>query len=142
MKNIFLNTHKKLTDSKLVEFVDRDRGQIDRYENRPSVKFPCALIKVNIPKSENLNPAIQRRNVTVQIRVAFERTKEQHNLQSQEILNDALRYYDSIEDIEKMFQGLKLGNTDRWVCTGIIDEDRTDFDVVRITFATTFMKEF
>ncbi|HCU46670.1 MAG TPA: hypothetical protein DF610_19305 [Sphingobacterium sp.] len=140
MKNTFLETHKKISSSNLVAFIDRDRGQIDVYKDRPAVKFPCALIKVNQPRRENLNPAIQRINYTIQIRVAFEKLIEQNNLNGTQRLEQALEYYDSIEQIESLFQGLKLGKTDRWNCVSIIDEDRSDFDVVKMTFTTSGIK--
>lgn len=141
MKTTFLKTHQTLQDSQLFNFIDRDRGQIDRYEQRPAVKFPCALIKVNQPKRENLNSIMQRVTETVQIRIAFERNIDQHNLQSAERLELALQYYDTIEDVKTLFQGLKLGNTDRWICTSIVDDNRPDFDVVQITFATSKIEE-
>ncbi|MGJ1287603.1 hypothetical protein [Sphingobacterium sp. UBA6308] len=141
MKTTFLKTHQTLQDSQLFNFIDRDRGQIDRYEQRPAVKFPCALIKVNQPKRENLNSVMQRITETVQIRIAFEKNIDQHNLQTAERLEQALQYYDTIETIRTLFQGLKLGNTDRWICTSIIDENRPDFDIVQITFTTSKIEE-
>lgn len=142
MKTIFKNTHQRLSDSGLFGFVDRDRGQVDRYDSRPAVKFPCALVKVNFPKRENLHPTTQKIIAQIQIRVAFERTVEQHNLQPAQRLDQALEYYDAIEEIETLFQGLKLGGTDRWTCTSTVDEDRADFDIVRITFSTRMIKEY
>jgi len=142
MKQTFKNTLLKLQESNLVEFIDRDSGQIDRYEQRPEVKFPCALIKVNQPSRENLNPMIQRITETIQIRIASEKIAEQNNLNDAQRLEKALEYYDTIEEITGLFQGLKLGNTDKWKCNSIIDEDRADFNVVRITFSTGFIKEY
>ncbi|WP_336834064.1 hypothetical protein [Sphingobacterium siyangense] len=142
MKNTFLNTHKKLSASSLFSFVDRDTGQIDLYKERPAVKFPCVLIKVNQVKRDNLNPMMQRVHETIQIRGAFERTIGQSNLQDAQRLEKALEYYDAIEAVMSLFQGLKLGDTDKWICTSAIDEDRPDFDVVKITFTTTRIEEF
>lgn len=141
MKTTFLKTHQTLQASQLFSFIDRDRGQIDRYDQRPAVRFPCALIKVNQPKRENLSSFIQRITETVQIRIAFEKTIDQHNLQDSERLTKALDYYDTIEEVKTLFQGLKLVNTDRWICTSIIDENRPDFDVVQITFTTSRIEE-
>lgn len=142
MKEIFKNTLLKLDTLDSVAFIDRDRGQLEGYNQRPEVKFPCALIKVNIPRRENLNAMIQRATCQIQIRVAFEKLIDQNNLNASQRLEKALEYYDTIEEIESLFQGLKLGKTEKWECTSIIDEDRADFDVVRITFATGFVKEY
>ena len=137
MKNTFLETHKKINASGLVQYIDRDRGQIDIYQERPAVKFPCALIKVNQPRRNNLSSSTQQITETIQIRIAFEQIIDQHNLQSAQRLDKALDYYDAIQEVIKLFQGLKLGDTDRLICTSVVDEDRADFDVVRLTFTAT-----
>lgn len=142
MKDTFFNTHQKLANSHLFSYINRDLAQIDVYKDRPAVKFPCALLKVNQTKRENLNPMVQRVHYSVQIRAAFDRNIEQHNLQPVQRLEKALQYYDAIERITELFQGLKLGKTDKWTCTSIIDEDRPDFDVVKITFETSETVEF
>lgn len=142
MKNTFLETHKKISSSNLVAFIDRDRGQIDVYKDRPAIKFPCALIKVNQPRRKNLSGCTQQVTESIQIRIAFEQVIDQHNLQNEQRLNKALEYYDTIEALASLFQGLKLGYTDKWECTSIIDEDRADFNVVRITFSTTRNEDF
>lgn len=142
MKEIFKNTLEKLDTLDTIEFIDRDRGQLEGYSQRPEVKFPCALIKVNIPRRENLNAVIQRAICQIQIRVAFEKLIDQSNLNGLQRLENALEYYDTVESIQSLFQGLKLGKTEKWECISIIDEDRADFDVVRITFSTGFIKEY
>lgn len=142
MKEIFKNTLEKLVQSNLVAFVDRDRGQIDRYDQRPAIKFPTALLKVNCPQRENLNPMIQRVRCQIQIRLVFEKTVDQHSLNDAGRLDQALSYYSYIDAIESLFQGLKLGKTDKWECTSTVDEDRADFDVVKLTFSTAYLKEF
>jgi hypothetical protein len=142
MKTTFLDTHKKLTGSKQFAFVDRDYGQLDVYDKRPAVKFPCALIKVNQPNRENLHPFMQRVSETIQIRLGFEKNIAHHNLQSAVRLEKALEYYDWSEAIKEMFQGLKLGDTDKWICTSVIDEERADFDILKLTFTTRRTETF
>ncbi|WP_149913507.1 hypothetical protein [Sphingobacterium cavernae] len=142
MKQTFINTLNKLEESNLIEFIDRDRGQLENYETRPEVKFPCALIKVNQPRRENLNPLMQRVTQTIQIRIAFERYIEHNNLNSAQRLEKSLAYYDTIESVLGLFQGLKLGNTYKWECISIIDEDNRNFDIVRLTFTTGKVEEF
>lgn len=75
MKEIFQGTLERLRQSNLVEFIDRDRGQVDQYETRPAVKFPCALIKVNLIKRANLSTMMQRIECSITIRLASEIVK-------------------------------------------------------------------
>lgn len=142
MKEIFKNTLNKLNESKLVAFIDRDRGQIDQYNERPAVKFPCALIKVNLPNRKDYSAMMQRIECRVTIRVAFEKLIEHSNLTTPQRLQKALEYYDTVEAIDRLFQGLSLGNTDAWECISTIDEERADMDVVRLEFRTGYVKMF
>jgi len=142
MKEIFKGTLERLDQSKLISFIDRDRGQIDKYDVKPPVKFPCALIKVNLIKRTTLNEMMQRIECSVIIRVAYGILIEQSNLTTSQRLEKALGYYDTTEEIERLFQGLNLGKTDPWECVSTIDEDRNDLNVVRFEFRTGYVKMF
>lgn len=142
MKEIFKITLNKLDESKLVAFIDRDRGQIDQYNERPAVKFPCALIKVNLPNRKDYSAMMQRIECRITIRIAFEKLIEHSNLTTPQRLQKALEYYDTTEAVERLFQGLNLGNTDPWECISTIDEERADMDVVRLDFRTGYVKLF
>lgn len=140
MKEIFKNTLNKLDESKLVAFIDRDRGQIDQYNDRPAVKFPCALIKVNEPNRRDYSSVMQRIECRITIRIAFEKLIEHSNLTTPQRLQKALEYYDIAEAVERLFQGLNAGDTDPWECISKIDEERSDMDVVRLEFRTGYVK--
>lgn len=142
MKNIFLKTKSLIEETNLVTFIDRDKNQIDNYDVRPAVKFPCALINIAITKRKNLDSKKQLCNCTITVRVAFERKGESSNISSQSRIDMALSYYDTVDGLEAKLQGYEDSEVNPFECLSTIDEQRPDFDVVRLTFATSFIKQF
>lgn len=141
MKTIYLNTLEKYKELPAIKLVDRDRGQIDRYEGRPSVKFPCALLKISLPKRKNLDSTTQMCTANITMRIAFERLNEANSITSATRLAQALEYYGIANDIESLFQGFAPGNMTPWECISTIDEERPDLDIVRFVFTSNFVKE-
>jgi len=142
MKNIYLKTLAKFGEVPGIKFVDKDRGQLDHYEQRPSVKFPCALVTVSAPKRKNLASDIQMCNAQISIRLAFERVGDTSSISGAGRLSLALNFYDTVELIEALFQGFTDAEMNPWECTSVVEEMRSDFEVVRLTFTTSYTKEF
>lgn len=142
MKQTFLITTSKLKELTWLKMSDRDRGQLDHYEGKPSVIFPCALIKINMPKRKNWSQQTQLRNLSIQIRVAFERLYDASTLNSSETNRlKALDYYDKIEEVDELFQGFRDSYFNgAWECTATFDEERPDYDIIRFTFSTSVVK--
>ncbi|TZF81807.1 hypothetical protein FW774_17270 [Pedobacter sp. BS3] len=142
MKTIYLNTLDKLGELPTIQYADRDRGQIDKYEGKPAVKFPCCLISVSLPKRKNLDTHTQLCNVTVTLRFAFERLNDASNIASETRRAQAVKYYDTVEAAETLFQGWNCGGkTSPLECTATVDEQRPDMDIVRFTFTGTYVKD-
>ncbi len=141
MKAIYLTVLELLATIPAINFSDRDRGQIDRYTDRPAVQFPCALIKVNFPKRKNLDSRTQMITASIVVRVAFERLSDASSISTEQRRNSALAYYDAVESIENVFQGFADSRLSPLECTSTIDEERPDLDVVRFTFSTNLVKE-
>lgn len=140
MKTIYLKTLNRLKECPTLKHIDKDRGQIDAYEQRPAVQFPCALISISLPKRKNITKTIQVCQCSVTVRLAFERFAEASNITSQNRLNIALQYYDAIDEVESLLQGYSDSEMNAWECTSAIEEQRPDFDVIRLTFSTAFKK--
>lgn len=144
MKTIYLNTLEKLGQSP-AKYIDRDRGQIDKYDGRPAVKFPCALISISLPKSKNFDTdgELQHKSVNVTVRLAFERLNDASNISSETRRAQAVEYYDTVEMVENLLQGWDCkGKTSEWECISTIDEQRPDMDIVRFVFNSSFVKEY
>nr|WP_067054090.1 hypothetical protein [Mucilaginibacter sp. L294] len=139
MKQIYLITEAKLLTLGWLKMIDRDRKQIDQYDNRPELAFPCALVTINMPRRKNLSKITQMRDVKISIRFAFERLADGSSINPNRAA--ALAYYDKVEQVDELLQGF-LDNhfTSAWECTGTIDEHRGDFDIVRFDYSTTTVK--
>lgn len=51
MKQIYLTLLELLNLVPALKFTDLDKGQLEFYQTRPAVAFPCALIKIEITKT-------------------------------------------------------------------------------------------
>lgn len=146
MKQSFLITSEKLkTGLTWLKLIDRDRGQLDHYgEGGPGVPFPCALLKISMPKRKNLTVGgtKQMRGVTITVRVAFERLYDSSSINTNAASRlKAMEYYDRCEEVDELLQGFKDAYFNSpFECTATIDEERQDMDVVRFTFSTMVVK--
>jgi hypothetical protein len=141
MKATYIKTLNRLSQSGLLKYIDRDRGQIDRYENRPAIALPCALISISQPRRKNLDSTTQQIQTTIVIRLAFERLQDGSNISSESRRQKALEYYDAVEAIETLLQGYKDAEMSAWECTSLVDEQRPDLDIVRFTFTSNSVKD-
>lgn len=141
MKATYIKTLNRLSQSGLIKYIDRDRGQIDRYETRPAISFPCALISISQPRRKNLDSTTQQIQTSITIRLGFERLQDGSNISSESRRQKALEYYDAVEAIESLLQGYKDTEMSAWECTSVVDEQRSDLDIVRFVFITNFVKD-
>ena len=141
MKQTFLIAQEQLATLAMFPYIARDRGQIDKYEGRPAVKFPCALISISQPKRKNLSPITQDRQLTVTIRAAFLRLHDDSSISTANERNRALEYYEAVESIDDLLQGFRNDYfAAPWECTACIDEQRPDMDIVKFVFTTKLIK--
>lgn len=141
MKTTFEKTLAKLSELSWLKMADRDFGQLDHYEGAPPVIFPCALISISMPKRKNLTTIVQQRGMSVKVRYAFERLRDSSSLTTDAIRQAALNYYELVEQADELFQGFSDDYfTGAWECTGTIEEQRPDFDIVSFTYTTSIVK--
>jgi len=140
MKKIYLKTLERFKEMPSIKFVDKDRAQIDTGES-PAVQFPCALISISLPKRKNLTETLQLCECNITIRIAQERFADSSSLSDTQHLNLALQYYDTIEEVETLFQGFGDSEMNRWECISSIEEQRADLDVMVFVFKTGFTKQ-
>jgi hypothetical protein len=89
---------KKLIDylrDEVVElkYINIDLGQLDFFEVRPAVAFPCCMIDiVNIQYDQRQDG--QHGNLQIRLRMAFEVMKDTSSLAPDEVLEAGLNYFD------------------------------------------------
>jgi hypothetical protein len=147
MKNIYTEIIARLTtEVPELKYIDLDKGQLSDFEMRPAVKFPCALIGIQLPLTKDLDQNRTRQSCTalVSIRLAWEfvgktaaHTKEQQREQS-------LEYFDLIDKVYEALQGwqddaLTFNKLSR---QNLREESSAPYKIIVMPFATAFDTSF
>ena len=105
--NIYLKVQQRITAEVPELYVDQDLGQLDHYDIRPAVSFPCALLDVDdFTFTDNGNNTQQGIGM-LKIRLAVAAYSPSNNLAPNEVKLKALGYYDIEQKIQKALQGWK-----------------------------------
>lgn len=87
-----------------IRWIDQDFGQLERFEYKPEVAFPCALIDFIQANYSNLSQLAQVGEINVNIRLGFSPFSQSYHSAPTNVKEKALEYYD-IE--QKVFQALQ-----------------------------------
>lgn len=133
--------------AEIIREVNEDKGQLDSYNDRPAVSFPCALCYLDL-KYDDLNNLTQEGNGELVIRLGFPTFSSASSLLPEAVRKKGLAYADVEHDLVKALHGwtpggLLIPNTQEFYFhfgtltrTSAITERRDDGLVVReIRFA-------
>lgn len=124
---------------KKIKWVDMDKGQLEFYSTRPAVAFPCALIKVEIAKTENLGNNIQRCYGNGTIRLAFDYVGETSAKTPEGLRQQSLEYFQLLKAVYMAVQG-KTGGVGKFDRQSAIEENRPDgLKVLNMPFTTVWI---
>lgn len=104
MKQIFIILRNLLKEVQELQFIDLDKGQLDYYENRPRVAYPCALFDFDTA-SETITENIQRVTGLLTVRLAFDYSGETAGNTSDAILKESLNYFDVVDAVRSKLHG-------------------------------------
>ena len=117
MKDLFTQIQDKLqeltigsataTAEAFLRHTDEDTGQLDSYERRPPVAFPCALITVQDLSANDIDTfgKTQQRVAQITIRLAWDFTGLTTDKTSAAHRAASLAYYDQLEKVYDLLQG-------------------------------------
>ncbi|SUJ26433.1 Uncharacterised protein [Sphingobacterium spiritivorum] len=124
---------------KKIRWIDMDKGQLEFYETRPAVAFPCALIKIEIAKTENLGSNVQRCFGRGTIRLAFDYVGETAAKTPTALRQQSLEYFDILQAVYLAVQG-KTGGAGKFDRQSAVEENRPDgLKVLNMPFATNWI---
>ena len=125
---------------KELKWIDLDEGQLEYYQERPSLAFPCALIDIAITQAEDLYERAQLCRATIGIRIAQNiPTNRTNSVAKDEIRASSLERYRLTEKVYEVLQSWNSGLFNPLSRTGQKKESRKDgLFVVRIDFQTQF----
>jgi len=141
MKALFKTVQDRLTAQvSALQFIDFDMGQIDLPEDeRPAINFPCALIDINFPTTEDIADDTQLVNAVVSIRIADQVQGTTDSITAALQRDAALGYLDLVDSVYKALQAYEtseFSNFSRVSQQGAIRAD--GIREVTINLNTTF----
>ena len=138
MKTIFKDITARLDTVKSLKWVDEDKGQLN-FE-RPPVLFPCALVDIQLPRPENLNSKIQKSDLLITVRLAFDFGGNTSSITPVSARNKSLEYYDIVQEVYKALQGWATTEINPLERKGFHQEKRPDgYKVIAMPFASDFI---
>ena len=116
-----------------IAWVDQDLSQLEGYNARPAVSFPCALIDFDGWQYDELGELSQHGFGTVVIRLGFPPYSSTANITPEAYRKKALHYYNIEQALYQALQGWSPG--DAWghlIRTAVDTEKREDALRVRV----------
>ena len=139
--NLFqLLIEKLIAEVPELRYIDQDLGQLENYEIRPSVSWPCGLLDIEEFKySDQQSHAIQLAEGIVSLRLGMVKYTDSNNLVSAHIRENALQYYELEHKVYKALHGWNPPGFGKLLRRASGTERREDDIRVRIMkFATSF----
>jgi hypothetical protein len=140
---VFLALQDKIkNDVPEIRWIDQDFGQLEDYDIRPPVSFPCVLIDFNSTSYEEMNQRRQQANITFTLRLGFPAFSYAASTAPQSVRELALQYYELEQRLFEAVQGFDGGGVMQG-CTrqSTVTEGRKD-DNLRVRVMTfTAMSE-
>jgi len=124
-----------------IRFIDQDLGQLENYDLKPPVSFPCVLMDVGdeFAYSDIGGQQHQLAEGTIMLRLALVQYTQSNNLVPANIRENALQYYELENDLVKALHGWAPTGFSRMLRRKAITEKREDDIRVRaIPFAISF----
>lgn len=142
MKEVFKIIMALLKDINGVKFTDKDKRQIDDYDTKPNVPFPCNLIKFSIQSAETIAKGQQLCTASLIVRTASDLSvSETSDKAPQEAVDRSLAHYDIVDTVYDILQSYTDDQIESIDMTSCFDEERKDnLTVVKTTFSIVFMK--
>jgi hypothetical protein len=144
MKDIYLKTVARLKTVPALRWIDMEDGQLEFFELKPAVAFPCALIDVEYPKCEDIDEdgTLQMVNARITIRLAFEPIGQTNSAAPTAIQTKALSRYDTVNACFTALQGWSDDEVSGFSRKSQTTEKRDDnLKVIRQVWETAFEEE-
>jgi hypothetical protein len=141
MKTIYLQTTEQLKTIASLRWIDADMGQLEFYGDKPPVAFPCALIDIDMPGTEDLHETEQLCTVRITIRLAELPKGPTHTSSPQQYQAQALAFWDLADEAFSALQGFETAELTAFTRISQTTERRDDnLKVIAQVWETTFVQ--
>lgn len=138
MKETYLKLLELLQPISSIRWIDADKGQLSS-EKRPPLAFPACLIRIEIINAESQGNKIQLVNLRITLRLAFTFVGATASQTPEEVRNESLTYFDTIQAVYLALQGTVNQNGGRFNRKSQSEQDGEGIKVVNLTFDTTIL---
>lgn len=107
MKQIFKDISARLALLPELEWVDKDKGQMN-YE-RPPILFPAALLTLSVNRAENISKTLQGGQLQLRVKLCFGFAGNTNAKTPAQDLDRSLEYYDIVDKVFAQLQGWGTG---------------------------------
>ena len=123
-----------------LKWIDIDEGQLEYYQDRPSVAFPCAIIDIALNDCRDLYNGVQLCSATIGVRIVQNcLTRRTTSAATEMVRNTALERYQLVEKVYEALQSWDSRQFNPLSRVSQKKEKRQDgLFVVRIDFTTQF----
>ena len=142
MKTIYLPVANQLkTEVTTLRWIDADMGQLDFYDTKPPVAFPCALIDVDMPACEDMAAKEQLCDITISVRLAFNPLGQTNMAAPTSVQNTALELWATVDSAFDSLQGFSSTEFGKLSRASQITEKRPDgLKVIKQIWKATLME--
>jgi hypothetical protein len=123
-----------------IRFISQDLGQLEFYDDKPPVSYPCVLVDVGELLYEDASHNMQIASASVTLRLALASYSDVSNLAPAQVQNKALEFYDIENKLSSTLHNWQPANEflGAMYRTATSTEKRDDNIRVRqITFSTS-----
>lgn len=136
---IFVLLQKLIADNiPEVKWVDLDIGQLESYDERPAVQFPCVLIDFPGATYSNLSQQVELWDGNISIRLGFDPFSETSSITPDAVKFKGLEYFEIEHKLYKHLKGFTAGGNIQPMCRiSSASENREDsFRIRQIMFTS------
>jgi len=125
--NLFLNLRKHISNAcGSIRYVNADLGQLDFFEERPSVSFPCVLIDIGDTKFEDIANNAQLGDGIISIRIGLTNYADTSSLAPEDVAERGCEYWEIEQEVHEQLQGWAKDNVGKITRISAVTEKRRD----------------
>jgi len=138
MKTVYNEVIARLADQvPVLKWIEMDMNQLSQAQ--PSVKFPCGLIGIKLPKCKSITNTLQDCEARISIRLAFDTQMRTAAATPEDARNASMAVYDTIADVYAALQGWGTQYFNTLDRTSQGDEPtKNGLFIYKLEFSTTF----
>lgn len=124
-----------------IKWVDMDFGQLEHFEYKPEVAFPCSLIDFPAANYSNISNLDQIGEVLIQIRLGFTPFSQSYQAAPLSVKEKALDYFTIEQEVFEAVQGWNNSFTQPFIRVNAVTDSRFEEMGLRVrllTFSTSY----